>query len=855
MSNQIGVDKRGNHTSPTKSKFYQDLLYAARKNNQDEEILRNILWLLNANDHLSGIRRIARNLQLLLPNIHKVYDNSFEDAAERPIFDNWEPILEWISTALPAEICPEGGGAKNPNQFEAFKRNPLWADLWENADGLDFAQQYRWLEAHFVIAHARQLYFAAERDSRLGRAEYESYGGKVIWDALPDLNYEAALRLRQLGRGKWKPVFERMPMSVKAKRFVRDLSDIQTAPGDDKLVAAWPQFRETIRAFLARANGFEPWSERDLTGKPRLKPSVVVSIATEDATPGDPDDPDTRGWPDGKIVTIAASLSKELVQAALDCDLNPEELREQAEYYVAPVWDTGQLQKLAIERAISVRGQYRHIQIQHQLLPFAYDIPAAHEIRCLLNRLDNSWKSLGAPHEWDQQKKLAAETITLILIQLWFGFSARRAHSVVVISRTDCLENPSQGGQDGKLIYNRLNSEWIVPIDAPPYRSVIPDPARHAHVHLQRLPLQDVAGVGRYVETLLKHREVSDQSRSTSPSGPVAVFPGTLEDYEGEARAYLRDDESTRRITVRRVGLFAFHRLVARCGDLMAGALITGRMGTLTRTERFYASYPPADLRRLYFETACEMVRDVTGEDPPEPQPVLNPEFWSGHVGARLCAKDAEVKRAVADIKAAYYEVRKEKRLSGERHNLMTLYSVMFFCFSTSCRPIRTPYIWIHRVDPETNFAYLTDKDDDAHHKARLVWIPPTCLHQMKHYEQQCDRLRRQHPAIKKWPAPCFFLAENRRPRFAETVQPATIAPKLKRFLQLPLNFYRVYLRHRLLETGTPPEIVMAWLGHAFAGEEIWNPHSALSPREYVECISKPLTEILEKELEWGVLK
>jgi hypothetical protein len=67
------------------------------------------------------------------------------------------------------------------------------------------------------------------------------------------------------------------------------------------------------------------------------------------------------------------------------------------------------------------------------------------------------------------------------------------------------------------------------------------------------------------------------------------------------------------------------------------------------------------------------------------------------------------------------------------------------------------------------------------------------------------------------------------------------------------MNFHRKYMRHRLLEAGCPPEVVMAWLGHAFAGEELWNPHSAMSPRVYRESLAKYLLPILEDDLGWKV--
>jgi hypothetical protein len=116
-------------------------------------------------------------------------------------------------------------------------------------------------------------------------------------------------------------------------------------------------------------------------------------------------------------------------------------------------------------------------------------------------------------------------------------------------------------------------------------------------------------------------------------------------------------------------------------------------------------------------------------------------------------------------------------------------------------------------------------------------------------YERHCRKLASEYPAIRDFAEPCFFV-DKMQPL---TVRHESIAKYLKKYIKLPLNFYRVYLRHKLLEAGTPPEVVMAWLGHAFAGEEIWGPYSSLGPSQYRACIDQYLPGILEK-LGWEVL-
>lgn len=845
LPGEIGLSEQSDHTSPEDSTYHRSLRSAVRKLAGDEEVLRDIFWLLDASDHLHGVRRLASNLLGLLPLVREISEVSSQAEICGTLFCNWEPVLRLIVNSLPADICPEQNAATNPYRGNSFLRNPLWADLWEPV----CAPGYRWLVSHFVFAQVRYLYTGGKEDWRLGRTAYERCGGDTRWKALPQSTYDAALRIRQLADSPWASIHEGQLDRRPPREFLTAFSSFEFQGSDENDAGSWPDDRGIIRTFLARANGFEPRPERNPLEESEFPTREVVAIASDEATPGDPDDPDTRGWPDGSIVSIAAPMSQEILEDAIDSGIDPDELADKTEYYVAAPAETTDLQKLAIRREIQVRGQYRHLQMQHQLLPFAYDIPAAQEVKHLLERLDETTKTLREVRKWDEADHRTAEIVGLIQFQLWLGVSLRRACSLVIVSKCESHEDAARTAAEGTLIYSRANNEWIVPIDSPPYRREFLDLPKQAHPHLRWLPLPDVGRIGRYAEALRRIALESGRHPSSGPADPISLFPVDPDIYEQGLREFLHESEATRRITVRRLGLFLFNRLVARSGDLMAGALITGRTGTLTRTERFYASYSVPALRQLYVDRARRMLQLIT-RNAPQIQPHGNPDGWQGHVGARLCAKDTSVVKAITGLKDAIGKARGVENDRMKFHNLLTTYTVMYFCFSTSCRPIRTPYIWTHRIDDETRFAYLCDKDDDAHHKTRLIWVPDLCREQMIHYEDHCKRLADEYAGISDWPEPCFFLSKDNEPVI---VRPKTLAAQLKPFLELPLNFYRSYLRHRLLEAGTSPEVVMAWLGHAFAGEELWNVHSAMSATGYRNCIAEKLPNIL-KELGWTVL-
>lgn len=159
-----------------------------RKQGQDEEVLRTILWLINGSDELRGIRKISANLLGFLSILHKTSARSPDFESEMLPFRNWDPVLEWISTELPRDICsgvnPE---SDNPNEGDSYKRNPLWADLWERAPQLQV------LQTQILFAHVHYLYYGSRDDTRLSRSGYEHYSGNQIWPVLSGPTYNACL--------------------------------------------------------------------------------------------------------------------------------------------------------------------------------------------------------------------------------------------------------------------------------------------------------------------------------------------------------------------------------------------------------------------------------------------------------------------------------------------------------------------------------------------------------------------------------------------------------------------------------------------------------------------------------------
>ena len=91
---------------------------------------------------------------------------------------------------------------------------------------------------------------------------------------------------------------------------------------------------------------------------------------------------------------------------------------------------------------------------------------------------------------------------------------------------------------------------------------------------------------------------------------------------------------------------------------------------------------------------------------------------------------------------------------------------------------------------------------------------------------------------------PCYFLNDVGNP---VAVQPATILPMTRRFFPFPANFARRFMRTELLELGIAPEIMDAWMGHWWRGEEPWGRYSTFSYAKYREVLEDTLVPFLDE--------
>lgn len=261
--------------------------------------------------------------------------------------------------------------------------------------------------------------------------------------------------------------------------------------------------------------------------------------------------------------------------------------------------------------------------------------------------------------------------------------------------------------------------------------------------------LQDVAGTGTFLRILRRHflnkpgarnpapkllpvpsEDLKDSATRRTRSEEGFFFTAGLETYRAALKTWLKDEgnDLTGRLTIGRLSSFLFHRLAALTGDVTAAAVVTGQDHLVAHTQQFYSTWSVSKLREVYLEATGTIVEQAykAANLPPPPRLADSSPATESYVGARLCVRDDAVRGAVRRLQEdlARREAPTDRAGSIAYHKLYTVYTVLLFGYSTSRRAIRTPFMSLDRVDKATGFAFLSDKDDNAEHKARLAWVP-----------------------------------------------------------------------------------------------------------------------------------
>jgi hypothetical protein len=252
---------------------------------------------------------------------------------------------------------------------------------------------------------------------------------------------------------------------------------------------------------------------------------------------------------------------------------------------------------------------------------------------------------------------------------------------------------------------------------------------------VEYLQLPDVADGSSLVFTFLELRTrtrvgegAGVRGTNASPDQSARVFRRPLAWYRRRLRELFENVDKATRMTEGRLAksLFA-HVLTASHGDLSATAIITGNDVPLSKVKLFYACPSVDRLQSLYINVVLDLRDQMRGALKKElpSHSGFDLKRSGQYIGNRPCPSRAAVQHAIRTL-------RNEICLSAQpitdaetrrHHNLVTLYTIWMFSYTTGIRGIGTPYVDPSEVHPELRLATLVDKDSGIGYKARLVQL------------------------------------------------------------------------------------------------------------------------------------
>ncbi|WP_298290565.1 hypothetical protein [Thiomonas sp.] len=828
--------------SPNRSPAHLALRLAARQAQQDEEALRDLLWLINAPDTLIGLARICENICAITAGLK----TQWMPIAPEGLLDTvlrLEAPAQWVAssaselTSLSADLAAivlTRASGLNPLLTSAASRHPLATALWHIAESPARRQRYRFLQAHLLVACVNET---AQKLS--SRAIYEEYEGKELLRAMPNSPYPASLAVRDWSResdfGIW---LEQLPVLDLTEEFVKAANLIRIENQD-----VVKRLRD-LTTFLEKTTGQRKWILRKSSSHGGKGGNPLVTGYIE-AGPGifvdtlpltDPQDTDML-WGDLNQVSDLQQSQQEQ-NALLDLDLDPEEDQDEDTLFLGSWLD----KEDDTANPTVTTGQIRHVRLENQLLPWAYEGLGIEEIGNLLLVLSERGQAIPDGADLTGEQRDALETMALLETMLWTGSDLDRARGLQVIT-------PRSRMADAPLVLefdpnNAQPPAWIIRARVARRQQRQSHPDDLVRTDFLRLPIRwgSILCIRKWLKTL-------DWPPANSPE-PLRTFTRRPLTYRDLVTDFLRQVvDPSQRVTAHKIGQTLFFALVHRGADI---ALTNSFLGPddyrLARVRLFYSA--PKVARVIdHYERACDALwaqAKYAMQRPMAPQRAQGSTATDfRHLRGRPMPGFHQVKTAIQTIKKRLRALDLVDQSSViDYSNLYTLYTVWQFEFATGCRAIRTPYLAPNRVDVITGFASWADKDDGSDHKRRLIWVPPDILAHMHLHRQFWDRMHRSVPTLRGDSAPCRFFADSWQ---IQEVRPQTLLIHKKPFLDFGANMHRHFMREALLDRGAEQEIVDAFMGHWSFGEEPWHPLSSLSPQDYADAIAPLMTSILNE--------
>ena|GEM_PF-1676253 len=835
----MATKEKNDALSFEKSAAIRKLIDTAGSENVDTEILREILWLTSADTRLLGFLTAVQRLLKIL----ELVPDTWSEAIQESGISSWQPVLSWISEngnrlkkpLGPEFACRYNTTGHNPLQGSTLSVFPMYAVLCEPLPKGQSGDSFILLTAHLLLGYVN----AVRASSKL--ADYETHGNELDWSFALNKVDPAARAVRRYALTTNRALLTELQVTYLPEDFAEYLQDAARPKDQDFL-----NDHQALVRFLEKCHDLREWRDGSggggsgSGGGQWIGDRFEAPKLTVEKIYQDPDAGAEADWGSIELVKFQTGSSQRRKER-IKSGLHPDEDQDEEEVLLSD-FDCAITKQDPGALARTSRAKARHVSKHNQVFSWTYDTLADAEIGELLTLLDQELNALMACAKWTAPQLQQVEVWLFLQATLWTGCDAARAANISI-------------RQSDKNFANDKVPQWIVvppdgPIDrihwrieafTPTYATSKEGNPDQLRSHEPFIDLADLVGFAPLIARIIESGGSDNRNRKLFRSDPDRI--------KKDARSWLTKNFSGARITLQKIESTLWSKLHRHTGDAALASCTISDKHRLASVRLHYTSPWVRTLQKHYGEVVASMLV-LSNPTCVRPSPAM---AWSsckvtGAVGARMCPTTGAVRSMFARLSQDIDDASDYRDRTGftRYHNRLTLFTVQMFAYATTCRAIRTPYLPMSSVCLARNLTTLSDKDDEFHHKTRLIWIPPVLEKQMTFYDQHLFKLKSEplKGESKILLEPCFFLGTGYK---LQRVRPKSLTPLLNIYLQGAVaNTHRRFLRTELLERGCNPEVVDAFLGHWQNGEEPFGLYSSFNFLEYIAELRTHLAPLLK---------
>jgi hypothetical protein len=853
----------------------QNLLAAAKQDGQDVTILCGMLHSTNTHPKLPGFVQSSRHLQEVLPQLPEDMD----ETTKQLLRVGWATVLVWIAKdpqklaerVFPGEtprvqrLREKFLQSKAPNPIREKKRHGLYCTLWASHPDGQLQGPFRLLQAYLLVSHIaimrKEVTFDAWQNGFEPEAGFYESLHRAGWH-VRRFTFKDVAWHKALGSIPKRSTLENLPAELRklAKDMVKAEGDNSEKTVDStRIVQEISMSLCGIAGFIKRGSDPEYHKRKSHvggTGNPRGGGRQLggdgdnhVEPVSEDE---EIDDDPGAGDVDNDFIETAIALGDvedqdgHLVTLHFPVRLKRDAIRYK-ELLAAGDHPAEELSLptivLAEDKAAAASAKGGAVERANQLLPWAFEDLSPAEIAPLLCRLRES-ASAGNP----EHLKIHA----VLCIMLYTGASLNQARSILLFSEQTAMVECDLALRVADDLSSAVWRVSALPLDL---KCEEPPPVEKARTLVEFFDLPDAVGGSVPVLNFLSYlRDIAHEpfaQISAMREKPLQLFTDDIAWYRAQLKLLF---EQHLRVTSTRLSRVMFQRIVEHTGgDVVSAALLTSTDHRLASVVRYYATPEVRHLQQVYLEATNALSAELARAGYAQEKLEFTGLTECGvSVGSPLCPNLASVQEAIQLLIAQLEEplprgTEAEIRpIFARRHNLYTLYSVwLSFGFAIGSRGVHTPYLHSSAVDSDSGFAVFSDKDDGSGYRDRLIWIPEGTLEQMRLYEAYLSRIERKRKLPRATlKMPCYFLSDELK---VCVVRPGTLVPFLDAILPFPANVARHFLCTEMNERGVniDPELIDAWAGHHWLGQEPWGDCSSFNYSYYRHELKRHLVPFL----------